>query len=102
MKTLLKQIAGAIAIFAFATTALGASINQTLDGGAKAPNMAVTDRLQGAINAQSTTVDAGEKIAFVLYYALNEGPSASDLRAYIENIDGRTFAAGSQNKIVLQ
>ncbi len=91
MKTLLKQITGAIAIFAFAATAFAATPNDS----SSFNTMYVTDKALSNNNwTNAVTISEGELLSFELHYYLAEGVSATDMRFSMENLNQKTFSAG--------
>jgi len=95
----ISKITTSFAALAFATTAMAGSINQVLSDGSSQPDLTVTTGSMAYVTGSSATVYEGDKVAFNIAYNLNEGPAATNLRAYIENLNGQTFEAGDSEVV---
>ena len=86
--------------FLIASTSFAATMNQSFADGTKAPNAAVSKIPGGAqITAPSASVKAGDRIWISTAYALNKGPAATNATMKIENLDGRSFKAGTSETV---
>ena len=84
--------------FCGATFINAASINQSFADGSSSPDLGVV-KGSGLAEGSSVSVGGGDTIAFSLNYNLNEGPAASNLVAFLEDLRGRTFTTGSSETV---
>jgi len=96
MKNLFKQITALVAVFAFATTAFAASVN---NHSKDLPTLrTTTEQFSNGGWSGSTSVDANDVVSFAIYYHVTEG-TASNLKVKLENLTGRTFKKGNNETV---
>lgn len=94
----ITNIFKAFAVLALAFTATSAFAQSVNDNAGNFPTFQVTDKsLSNSSWSSSTSISPGELLSFRLHYYLNEGFSTSDMRFSMDDLNGKTYNAGSRS-----
>ncbi len=101
MKTFIKSfvtIAAAVSM-ALATTAVASGVTEINGNSNEIPTLSTQVGTTQNGWKSSTSVKAGDKVAFSLHYYIGYTPSASDVTFFLENLTGRTFNDGDSERV---